>query len=447
MYMHDDDSTRTNFDLLKAQDNDFSMATQGGTLAKMRLEPDQSTASGSDSDYSESSFGNDFSIDVSGTSSFMIGDDEDLDELEKALEVFAAREEKQRNNKESKHQQRHQQQRRPLELEEAPGAPTKKPPRRSKSDLTNLQTPEAAAAKREAKRGNRRRSANTALANEDDNDNRSVGSNKSLPLSALYDHKPDIHQSNHSKRSTSNNGSNNNNNNNNIKAKLSNSNRSLTSICNLKDQLSSVFGDTSFVKNIHWDSYFQQQDQDDDMVTKKDDMTMTDELERAIRSKKVHRLNRLANKGVNMNARNQQGESVVSLVCRVGSAEQLVYLMKSKVSVRVRDNVGKTPLHEVAWAPTFQPSIAMMLMTDSPELLWAPDSRGYLALDYAPKRCLVDWYEFLELKQPMLRLALQFSRFKASSNELNRNQERLRLILQQKLQHDQTHNQPHRAAV
>lgn len=74
-----------------------------------------------------------------------------------------------------------------------------------------------------------------------------------------------------------------------------------------------------------------------------------------------------------------------------------------------------------------------MLISDSPELLWAPDSRGFLALDYVPKRVVSDWYDFLETKQAMLKLALQFSRFKASSMELNYNQERLRKILERRL--------------
>jgi hypothetical protein len=394
MYMHDDDSTRTNFVLtgLQGEGLDPSMATQCGTLKTRLTMTDQSTSSTSvpDSDNSESSFSNDFNVDASETSSFVAGDDDDLDELEKALEVYAIKEARRASQ---------------ASEEQVPDDTKRAPFRRSKSDLTNMKTPGAAEAA--ARRGNRRRSTNTLLANDDDD--KSVGSNKSLPLSALYDCKPS------SKNGKSSN----------------NSSKTLTSLCNVKDKLANVFGDTSFIKKIHWDSYFQQTSSEEGKDA--GNMIMTDELDRAIRSKKVHRLQRLAKKGVNMNARNQLGESVVSLVCRAGSAEQLVYLMKNKVSVRVRDRVGKTPLHEVAWAPTFQPSIAMMLMSDSPELLWAPDARGYLALDYAPKRCLVDWYEFLEFKQPILRLSLQFSRFKASSHELNCNQERLRIMLEQKL--------------
>ena len=108
-------------------------------------------------------------------------------------------------------------------------------------------------------------------------------------------------------------------------------------------------------------------------------------------------------------------------------------MTEAKVSVRVQDVAGKTPLHEVSWNPVFQPGLAMMLMSDSPELLFAADQRGFLALDYVPRRCQYEWYDFLEVKQPILKLALQFSRFKASSEALNANQNRLKEILEQRL--------------
>jgi len=54
-------------------------------------------------------------------------------------------------------------------------------------------------------------------------------------------------------------------------------------------------------------------------------------------------------------------------------------------------------------------------------------------LDYVPRRALLDYYDFMEVKAQMLRLALQFSRFKASSMELNENQNRLKVLIQQQL--------------
>lgn len=252
------------------------------------------------------------------------------------------------------------------------------------------------------KRDKRRKSSKSRKL-EKEGSSRSLGSNKSLPLASL-----------HSVRSEP-------------KTTMVGSNRSLMSLCSPKDQLMNVFGTTDFLKNINWAQYFGENNQDAPGH-------ITPEMEYALKAKSVKKLRKVWHRGVNMNARNDQGETFVHLVCRQGCPEMLMFLIsEAKASVRVRDDVGKNPLHEVCWRPNFEPGIAMMIMSDSPELLWATDARGFMALDYVPKRVLPDYYEFMEMKSQMLRLALKFSRFKASSEELSRNHERLKLMLERHL--------------
>ena len=247
------------------------------------------------------------------------------------------------------------------------------------------------------------------------NSNKSCGSNKSLPFSALAEKVPEP----------------------NSHPGHSSSNRSLATLCAPKDQLQTIFQNSTTAASMarggtfDWKSYYS-------TTTQSKDTEIPPQLERAIKSKRENKLRQFVEThGMSMlKARNDLGESVAHLVCRHGSPEQLAFLLTEcapAFTVRVQDLAGKTPLHELAWAPTFQPGMAMMIMSDSPELLFAQDQRGFLALDYVPRRAQMDWYDFLELKQACLRLALQFSRFKASSMALNQNQERLKHILEQRL--------------
>ena len=382
----------------------------------------------------------------------MLDDDDDLDDLEKALEQFARQEKREsiQQAKEEKQAKKDKRRRstgaaKELKTSASKVVSTKGPPRRctslasgSKNLLGSLQHSEHTEADRRPslvgsslslkkdsgsgatnavvevnikssnpKRDNRRKRGSSKLEREGSNrslgSNLSLGSNKSLPLASLHSNTKEPKQS------------------------MVGSNRSLMSLCSPKDQLMNIFGDTSFLQKLKWPAYFGQHDDPESGQ-------ITPEIDYAVKSKSVKKLRRLWQRGVNMNATNDQGETLVHLVCRQGCSDMLMFLMsEAKVSVRVRDDIGKNPLHEVCWRPIFDPGLAMMLMSDSPELLWAPDARGFLALDYVPKRALFDYYEFMELKGQMLRLALKFSRFKASSRELSKNQERLKLILERQL--------------
>lgn len=378
---------------------------------------------GSDSDYSGSSFAsddddNDLVGDRSQVS-FMVGDDDNLDELEKALEAYAMKEERQAAKEKQRRRRSNGTTSYNPSTTRGTNATSSTPcsngglDPKSESDHSRRGASNAGANLPRCSTMPEQRARPTYLLQRKDS-SRSLSSNKSLTLGALAAD---------SKKNARRSGSNG------VTKTLSSSNRSLLSLCPPKDQLQNVFGTPADdFKTFNWNRYFQP-------MNPTDIGTMSTELERAISSKKLKRLQRLHEKGVSMTARNKQGETVVHLVCRHGCAEMLIYLIQqAKVSVRVRDSSGKTALHEVAWSPNFNPSIAMMLVSDSPELLWAPDTRGFLALDYVPRRTMSDWYDFLEVKTPMLRLALKFSQFKASSAELNRNQEKLRSILERQLQ-------------
>ncbi|CAB9519696.1 ANK [Seminavis robusta] len=132
------------------------------------------------------------------------------------------------------------------------------------------------------------------------------------------------------------------------------------------------------------------------------------------------------------NCQNKYGERLSHLASREGAAKVMKFLAKqAKVPLRVRDKSGKTLLHEVCWF-THPPQleIASILLADSPELLWAPDSRGWTALEYVPQKCRKEWCVYLKRKQSFIRLMLQLKSSTRESAKLYEKQQRLLQIIQ-----------------
>lgn len=208
------------------------------------------------------------------------------------------------------------------------------------------------------------------------------------------------------------------------------SNKSLPSLCKAKEQMEQqvVLLAENELDNFDWDRYFASD------VPEYSKETAT-ELAKIMRSQNLDKLRELWKSGVRMDYCNSQGETLVHIACQKASTKILRFLMKeAKVSVRVRSNLtGKNPLHELCWSPEFNREIAMMLLSDSPELLWAVDKRNFTGLDYVPRRSRQDWTGFLTHKGPVLKMALELSRFKSSCKEHQSNQMRLLAILEQRI--------------
>lgn len=100
--------------------------------------------------------------------------------------------------------------------------------------------------------------------------------------------------------------------------------------------------------------------------------------------------------GLNPNACNKFGESIVHLVCRRGCHTVLQILIEAGCSVQICDDFGRTPIHDACW--TSQPNFDLisMLLDQDPWLLSLKDRRGTTPLGYVKydSHCQL-WIEYL----------------------------------------------------
>ena len=129
------------------------------------------------------------------------------------------------------------------------------------------------------------------------------------------------------------------------------------------------------------------------------------EVVNAIRFKDMDKLRTMLNEGQSFNASNRFGESLIHMACRRGDTEVASFLIKEAgVDVEVRDDFGRTCLHDCCW--TSKPNVEMMGLlfnSVSPDMLMAEDVRGHTPFDYARKEHYQVWVDFLKEKEVELQ--------------------------------------------
>ena len=132
------------------------------------------------------------------------------------------------------------------------------------------------------------------------------------------------------------------------------------------------------------------------------------EMTDAARSVNMKLLKQFLKEGRNLGACNRFGESIVHIMCRRGSLEGLAFLVeKANVSLMVRDDFGRNPLHDAMWSdkPAFE--MVKFILKNSPSLLFAKDKRGSTPIAYIPRPRWAQWTEFLtENKELILALVV-----------------------------------------
>jgi hypothetical protein len=117
----------------------------------------------------------------------------------------------------------------------------------------------------------------------------------------------------------------------------------------------------------------------------------------AVRSSNLVALKSIHKEGKSLNACNQFGESLLHMACRRGNPEVVRFMVEeAKVNVNVRDDYGRTILHDATWTsrPNFD-VMEILLKAIQPEMLLAEDVRGHTPFDYARKEHWADWVDFL----------------------------------------------------
>jgi hypothetical protein len=121
------------------------------------------------------------------------------------------------------------------------------------------------------------------------------------------------------------------------------------------------------------------------------------EVTAAARQDNLNRLKEFLAEGKCLQCCNRHGESLVHIVCRRGSPNVLRFLIKeAKVSITIRDDVGRNPMHDACWTdkPSFE--LVKVLMSEAPKLMFAKDTRGHSPLNYIPKQRWADWCNFFK---------------------------------------------------
>lgn len=126
---------------------------------------------------------------------------------------------------------------------------------------------------------------------------------------------------------------------------------------------------------------------------------------RAIRAGNLAELKRLHAEGKNLNASNQFGESLLHMACRRGNLAIVSYMLReAKVRVEIRDDFGRTALHDACWTST--PNFAVMdelLEFVDPFMLLTEDVRGSTPLDYARRNHWDDWVKYLMARREKIQ--------------------------------------------
>lgn len=139
-------------------------------------------------------------------------------------------------------------------------------------------------------------------------------------------------------------------------------------------------------------------------------------LVRAVRSSNTKELREMLNDDrendcgdVSFEACNNQGESLLHLACRRSNLDTMRFLvLDAGVDVHVRDDMGRSILHDLFWRP--EPAtehLELLLSIMDPSFLLLEDSRGHTPLDYSRQENWKEWNAFFHSRKPLLQKGTQ----------------------------------------
>lgn len=116
----------------------------------------------------------------------------------------------------------------------------------------------------------------------------------------------------------------------------------------------------------------------------------------AVHRQDIDKLRSLHREGKNLQCCNRFGESLLHMVCRRGFVEMAMFLVhEAGVSLRVKDDCGRTPLHDACWATLPAYELVELLIAVEPDLLIISDKRGHTPFQYARREHWHHWRKFL----------------------------------------------------
>lgn len=133
-------------------------------------------------------------------------------------------------------------------------------------------------------------------------------------------------------------------------------------------------------------------------------------LVRAVRSSDTKELRQIMlnndddREDVSLEACNNQGESLLHLACRRSNVDTLrLLVLEAGVDVHVRDDMGRSVLHDLFWRPEVAAEhLRLLLSVMDPSFLLLEDSRGHTPLDYSRQENWKEWNAFFLQSKALL---------------------------------------------
>jgi hypothetical protein len=122
----------------------------------------------------------------------------------------------------------------------------------------------------------------------------------------------------------------------------------------------------------------------------------------AVREEDLDAMTRIRDSGATLQCCNKFGESIVHMACRRGSLSVINYLLRNGVSIRLRDDYGRTPLHDACWTQEPHFELVKRIILECPDLLFVTDKRGYTPLSYVRREHWGEWCKFLQDHQDLV---------------------------------------------
>jgi len=98
------------------------------------------------------------------------------------------------------------------------------------------------------------------------------------------------------------------------------------------------------------------------------------------------------------------------MACRRGYIDVVRFLvLEANVSLFVRDDYGRTPMHDACWSTTPNYELMEFLIEMAPDLLLMSDVRGHTPFSYVRKEHWKSWLPFLKQRQDQLRSRVEMA--------------------------------------
>mmetsp|Transcript_25114 Transcript_25114/g.54805 ORF Transcript_25114/g.54805 Transcript_25114/m.54805 type:complete len:309 (-) Transcript_25114:60-986(-) len=124
----------------------------------------------------------------------------------------------------------------------------------------------------------------------------------------------------------------------------------------------------------------------------------------AVRDEDIDTLRNIYDSGRTLQCCNRFGESLTHMACRRGFVDVAKFLLEvANVSTRVKDDYGRTILHDACWSSQPRFELVDLLIKRDPDLLLISDARGFVPFQYVKREHWGQWIDFLSERKHLIR--------------------------------------------